>query len=848
MKKKLFDIPRLKLGLSKADKRRAEELFADGLDSPPLEPKSVRPPLSPRTDYELRTACALVLEDFKPSHQIYSEQYGDHDAPEVEPRLDREIINEATEEEEQDAEIEEPLNPVNTRAAPVGAETEREVNSVPRLDELKLEPTMISQELFHDEDWEQMQAQRQALVAKIERTTPYERVKAEPPITARLHKRSASNPVQLHSILMKSEPMERPRTAPRSDSTMTTGSTPQTDGTDYGWTASTAPTSAAITPAPLSDRTSSQALHGGSADSSMPKFSSADAEKMRQQLEKYKRVQEEAGTQQGLDDQVAIDLPRDTASEFVFPPSSVVRVPARKPVPTSGPDSRQSATPHRRTNSRPSTELRRSTSRRRRSTPRSESKHELGMLRPESRQAGHDTEDMPEPMPYPTMGMISIERRSPPEPTPSATLSRAPSRSRSITRQVREYIRPSSRASSRNVSMDISRPQSRARSIDSVRSAVSSLAPSIDSATHKWRSWKPFHRNQGSQDNISRASSMRSMGSVRRGRAESSESRQSPSHPKSKPPINLNRELPPLPSLDQWKAEDEEPESDIPSKPIHIASLASSNPRSFDENEYETRPQTQRLLSQKQSVDSASPEQARDSVLNDVPSPSNVYPERVSSRAGPTNPLLTEEPPHRGAFPTRMASIGAPRDPARYPVPDSTIRLTGLRKPSAFGMAVGGESSLEKSTQNGYAPELGARTKTAPVPTQPDFVNHPGPAPGRLRRFQSFRFPSKPPVQAVPNTETGRSVGHTRTASDSQPNFSRKINSDDYARTNDARFPNVVEVTASNAPPMKTKKKWWQPRSKAKREASWMDTVVRSGSRSGTILVDDRVGSPVARY
>ncbi|KAK0877237.1 hypothetical protein LTR87_008962 [Friedmanniomyces endolithicus] len=65
-----------KLGPSKSDTRALRNHLAAPADSPPPTPKSVRPPLSPLAEAELRAACAYVLSNFKPSHIHYSEQHG----------------------------------------------------------------------------------------------------------------------------------------------------------------------------------------------------------------------------------------------------------------------------------------------------------------------------------------------------------------------------------------------------------------------------------------------------------------------------------------------------------------------------------------------------------------------------------------------------------------------------------------------------------------------------------------------------------------------------------------------------------------------------------------------------
>lgn len=118
----------------------------------------------------------------------------------------------------------------------------------------------------------------------------------------------------------------------------------------------------------------------------------------------------------------------------------------------------------------------------------------------------------------------------------------------------------------------------------------------------------------------------------------------------------------------------------------------------------------------------------------------------------------------------------------------------------------------------------------------------------------------RPPVPSLKSG--GRPVAekrHSRNISGGgvieAPNFSRKFSADDYSRMFDTRYQNMLEVTdaagpaavATATPPAREKKRhWWQ--GKPKREETWMDTVVKSGCRSGVMLRDDVAGAPIVRY
>ncbi|KAI7575949.1 hypothetical protein KC343_g22431, partial [Hortaea werneckii] len=134
----------------------------------------------------------------------------------------------------------------------------------------------------------------------------------------------------------------RPRTGARTESTETTGSTPQTDTTDYPWSdekSSTGMTSAAVTPARGSKRTSSQALQAGSESGSAPKLEPMTDDWMRQELEKLKKAQDEKQQQQQQHQEKTASEPKasgdetDTTPKIItqVPTPSIAKVPPRKP-------------------------------------------------------------------------------------------------------------------------------------------------------------------------------------------------------------------------------------------------------------------------------------------------------------------------------------------------------------------------------------------------------------------------------------------------------------------------------------------------------------------------------------
>ncbi|PNS17426.1 hypothetical protein CAC42_7109 [Sphaceloma murrayae] len=153
------------------------------------------------------------------------------------------------------------------------------------------------------------------------------------------------------------------------------------------------------------------------------------------------------------------------------------------------------------------------------------------------------------------------------EQEPGQGRTRSQSRARSISQGIQEYIRP---GSSRDDSRGASRQRSRAGSTSSRRSSASSGVLPSGKSLFRWKSWRQSINSwRDSQDlDLDGAAKLNK--------------RKSAASLKNRKSVNLNRELPPLPSLDQWKGEEvqeisltplEPAESPLPEKPKHIAAL-----------------------------------------------------------------------------------------------------------------------------------------------------------------------------------------------------------------------------------------------------------------------------------
>ncbi|OCK75703.1 hypothetical protein K432DRAFT_397056 [Lepidopterella palustris CBS 459.81] len=122
--------------------------------------------------------------------------------------------------------------------------------------------------------------------------------------------------------------------------------------------------------------------------------------------------------------------------------------------------------------------------------------------------------------------------------------SRPPSRSKSIRSEILDYVRPLSRSASR----------------ESIRSNKSDAKHERSPSSHGWRSWT-----------LQRKTSLNSFKDSRPGSARGRSETRGNEPPK--PEVNLNRELPPLPSLDKWKEQAQNPAQRCDT---HIANLMRS--------------------------------------------------------------------------------------------------------------------------------------------------------------------------------------------------------------------------------------------------------------------------------
>ncbi|EMC98744.1 hypothetical protein BAUCODRAFT_120043 [Baudoinia panamericana UAMH 10762] len=824
-----FDLPRLKLGSSKADTKAIQDHLSFQLESPPPTPKSVRPPLSPHVDVELRQACAYVLQNFRPSHIVSEEQYGSHHKQ----QLDYATIKEASPPA---------LSNGTTKSQGLSLAGGQSASKRKSFSGLQLSSRLDSVRR-RDEQGREDAANNATLRAEELMATPS---KAMSDIRQRAdsHLRSVSGPVRSAMLPPKIDVLERPKTAPRTDSVDTYDSTPQTDGTDYQWSekASTAMTSAAVTPARSSKRASTQALLSGVGVSTLPTAEASHLDRMRYEIMMHKAAQEERSEHAkreagGLTRSARADTISSTQLSTQLEIPDTVKVLARKPVPTSRaarqphqawPDSRheskaiaemrspseagEAAMPDRNQGPFPqrSDSLRRQplerAASRTRSRGRSITQSMKDFVRPGSSKGIRDAEVSPRPR----------------------------SRSRSVTRRFIEYVKPGAALSSRKSSLDKGRT-----SVDSYRSAASHLAPSEDSSHSRWRRRQVSHRKNEDSSTLDDSRPGTSGSTSERGR---SNVRLSPSSQKLRPAINLNRELPPLPGLDQWKADEtEDSAASYDAQPSKMA----VKPMVGVSDETITV-----LSEQEPSTEELGPATAESGAV-------------LAARMGMPAPALLDTPFAEHIYVLPQPTAAPPRPPTETETPITSANFTSISDfdfehytpsdSSPVTPDITSERIRSTSINTPYTPDLSGPTREAESPAsvtlgKATLINYSrvagGPTTGLSRAVSEAGHVAKP-IEHTPSL-------HSRTTSESL-NFSRKPSSDGYNRMYDSRHQNIVEIPTSpqTAPPAPrggrlAKTKWWQKREK--KAQNWMDHVVKSGSKSGVLLTDEVAGTPIVRY
>ncbi|KAI5254518.1 hypothetical protein E4T42_02332 [Aureobasidium subglaciale] len=357
-------------------------------------------------------------------------------------------------------------------------------------------------------------------------------------------------------------------------------------------------------------------------------------------------------------------------------------------------------------------------------------------------------------------------------------LSRAPSRTRSIRSlrdNIKEYIRPSSAGGQ---SRDNSRPPSRSASRSSLRSDSQSQDPDIRGG---WRSWGRTLKKENAQTDVSRSNSTR-------GKSEGLDCSSS-----KKSEINLNRELPPLPSLDQWKEDEPAPparRAPQPPSSIHrpINSEHSRNTKSVDS-----------VMGEKDEIIAAR-----------LGSPAREKPEVYMPTRSPRFAAATKMPNLGAAHTSDNINPALPRSKSagRVTTPEPTLTIRAMSSRQGGDYAVSHPAFANTST---------------------GFSKH--------RNYDSSSIPT--PLGSISSTSTNTRADKTATNN-----------------KHDQKHRHMRDILKVRSPPpvppkeAGDKKAWWNIKGKSKKPPpTWMDQLEKMGGvKDGILVPDEACGAPHIRY
>lgn len=392
--------------------------------------------------------------------------------------------------------------------------------------------------------------------------------------------------------------------------------------------------------------------------------------------------------------------------------------------------------------------------------------------------------------------------------------------SNSIKDGIKDYIRP---GSGRSASRDRSRPAG-GKSSEYERGQATRPPPRRD-----WRNWGRTQKEDGggsSSGDVSRSSSVRGRSENRKG--------------SSKAEVNLNRELPPLPSLDQWK----EPERE---RQTHIVNMRS--PRAI------TTMERQAQLSAAISKSSA------------VHDKDEIVAARLGSPAKSTRPEVYQ--PTRPHNPTTSTVNAAPyltTGVAKTTDTDREARDGGVRIEFTIDDLMGSTTatpahSHSKSTTSAKQSESGSRLLPTPSTRSGMLDGHSRSASSISHNLSFKQSRSHTPVDPSKSTST---LGTTAPSfskhrkydktdippalNSNMANQGRKVTNKVKDDTRDPKYRHITEITPPPpVPPKDDKKAWWQLK-KQKKSMTWMDQLEKLGIKDGVLLNDEVAGSPIVRY
>jgi hypothetical protein len=377
-----------------------------------------------------------------------------------------------------------------------------------------------------------------------------------------------------------------------------------------------------------------------------------------------------------------------------------------------------------------------------------------------------------------------------PQPPPS----RSRSRGWSFRSELREYVRPRTSSASRPASRDRGdRPSHSRRPSDGGRSI----------SAQGWRSW-----------GLQRKSSKGSLVDAPSFKAPAELSAQEPAATQRKE-IDLNRELPPLPSINTWQ--EVEPK---PGPGLHIASLM--RPKSKIQSRKSVAPQ----ISTADAVPVIKPA-IIDSITKTKSDDSSAQPPTDAVYLSDT----VERTPHIVAV-VRKSSVAA---------------LSGVRREIATRKS-GGAHSKSSSVDSCFSPTH----STSPGQDRSLDLQR---VTERLKSFETFqKSTGSLSYQRRPSDATTAPPTRPLTGDGKALNFSRKISVDSHGRIDEPQFPSVVEITALPQLPSRKlnfaslRKVLSKFDLKSSKPSTWMDKFEANGIKSGVLIHNAESPVAVIRY
>ncbi|GAB7346025.1 hypothetical protein MBLNU457_4795t2 [Dothideomycetes sp. NU457] len=398
----------------------------------------------------------------------------------------------------------------------------------------------------------------------------------------------------------------------------------------------------------------------------------------------------------------------------------------------------------------------------------------------------------------------------------------------------------------------LSRPVTRSKSKTSMRSRDSSTAAAPDRNKFSWKSW----RNSWQPWKTSSESVIAST---------DDSGRDAPAEPT----VNLNRELPPLPGLDQWKdsepvqapEKEQEPE---PEKPKHIATLLKRRSGDltkrisgdFSKFKHELNKRRSQDMS-KWKVDWRKSREISDPPVFETSQPFVPVDEDIDVAESTEAPLV-QVPSMTPATAVPSGSPKFTRKPAPAPIKTQSTPTDSVMGDQERNSSTG-KSTVEVRMPSGYvsahAP-LGPLTSSPLTASEMERMVVPmskskSPQPSSDYTTSAKKRPSKLDLgrhtsPRLYSRESDRGNGATNFVSTDV-----EVENYDRAKAVSNKYRYADEISSLQSPPPvppKDKPLRWLRKSKSRKQMTWMDEMEKLGVKDGLLLTDNLQGSPIVRY